>query len=98
MENIHDCLLTQHADPCLLATYSAFCRKFGHHSTPAEGERNWNEEAMSSMVNDLTGPIDGLIAFTASKETQVVDSFLKTTRTAEDKLSEWCLNTALNGR
>ncbi|OAQ67731.2 dynamin family domain-containing protein [Pochonia chlamydosporia 170] len=61
--------------------------KFGHHSTPAEGERNWNEEAMSSMVNDLTGPIDGLIAFTASKETQVVDSFLKTTRTAEDKLN-----------
>lgn len=69
------------------ATYSAFCRKFGNHSSEKKGPRNWNEEAMKCMVNDLTSPMDRVIAFTASREARIVNSFLQTTLSAEEKLS-----------
>jgi hypothetical protein len=39
------------------------------------------------MVNDLTGPVDDLIDFAASKEAMVVDIFLQATRAAERKIS-----------
>ena len=42
------------------ATYSAFCRHYGHYSTPAVGAHNWNKEAMEAMVTDLTEPWDNL--------------------------------------
>ncbi|KAJ3532728.1 hypothetical protein NM208_g8311 [Fusarium decemcellulare] len=42
------------------ASYSAFCRNFGDHSTPTIGTRNWNEEAIQGMVEDLETPWDDL--------------------------------------
>ncbi|KAK3381146.1 hypothetical protein B0H63DRAFT_474992 [Podospora didyma] len=39
------------------STYSAFCRKYGEHSTNgAGGYHNWNEEAIVCMANDLAEP------------------------------------------
>ncbi|KAK2054164.1 hypothetical protein LY76DRAFT_523077, partial [Colletotrichum caudatum] len=37
------------------ATYSAFCRQYGSHCTPAVGRRDWNQEAIAELVKDL-GP------------------------------------------
>ncbi|KAK6859171.1 hypothetical protein PG995_005024 [Apiospora arundinis] len=36
------------------STYSAFCRNYGNHRTPAVGSRDWNQEAIEAMVEDLT--------------------------------------------
>ncbi|KAK7995518.1 hypothetical protein PG990_014291 [Apiospora arundinis] len=35
------------------STYSAFCRNYGNHRTPAVGSRDWNQEAIEAMVEDL---------------------------------------------
>jgi cobalamin biosynthesis Mg chelatase CobN len=35
-------------------SFAAFCRKFGNHSTRVVGTHNWNEEAIESMVSDLS--------------------------------------------
>ena len=35
------------------STYSAFCRKFGVHTTGAGVSRHWNEEAIEEMVDDM---------------------------------------------
>jgi hypothetical protein len=35
------------------ATYGAFCRNNGDHSTPAVGKVNWNAEIISKMRDDL---------------------------------------------
>lgn len=42
------------------ATYAAFCRNFGTHSTKVVGYRNWNEEALKAMSEDLEEPWDNL--------------------------------------
>ena len=39
----------------MVASYSAFCRKYGDYHTDWAGRRIWNEEAMVGMVADLTG-------------------------------------------
>ncbi|KAK7964343.1 hypothetical protein PG988_011317 [Apiospora saccharicola] len=36
------------------STYSAFCRNYGNYRTAAAGYHDWNEEAMTAMVKDLT--------------------------------------------
>jgi hypothetical protein len=41
---------------CTTATYTAFCRNYGDHSTKAVGSHNWNEESIESMTRDLVGP------------------------------------------
>ncbi|KAB5551088.1 hypothetical protein GE09DRAFT_1174162 [Coniochaeta sp. 2T2.1] len=38
----------------ILPTYAAFCRNFGDHTTAVAGTRNWNEEAIGSMVLALS--------------------------------------------
>jgi len=40
----------------IAATYSAFCRNYGHYTTPAVGSHNWNEEAIEKMIRDLDAP------------------------------------------
>ncbi|KAF2266375.1 hypothetical protein CC78DRAFT_459505 [Lojkania enalia] len=37
------------------SSYSAFCRNYGTHFTNAIGYRCWNEEAIASMKNDMSG-------------------------------------------
>lgn len=49
-------------------SYAAFCRKFGDHYTAAVGSRNWNEEALESMVSDLKQPWQTLVRHITSKE------------------------------
>ncbi|KAH8664648.1 hypothetical protein BX600DRAFT_464800 [Xylariales sp. PMI_506] len=36
------------------ASYSAFCRNYGDHVTATIGARNWNQEAIRTMVIDLS--------------------------------------------
>ncbi|KAI0147476.1 hypothetical protein GGR57DRAFT_515724 [Xylariaceae sp. FL1272] len=36
-----------------VTSYAAFVRKYGAHNTPTVGRRNWNEEIIASMVNDV---------------------------------------------
>ena len=43
-----------------IATYSAFCRQYGHYKTDAVGAHNWNEEIIQAMVDELAEPWDGL--------------------------------------
>ncbi|KAI1339281.1 hypothetical protein F5Y15DRAFT_423997 [Xylariaceae sp. FL0016] len=38
------------------STYAAFCRQNGDYCTLAVGARNWNEEAIEAMSNDLAAP------------------------------------------
>jgi hypothetical protein len=48
---------TMHHEPnCLTASYSAFCRNFGNHTTEKVGTHNWNEEAIEQMTRELTTP------------------------------------------
>ncbi|KAK3903178.1 hypothetical protein C8A05DRAFT_43557 [Staphylotrichum tortipilum] len=41
-----------------LATYAAFCRQYGTHTTDAAGYHCWNEEAMGTINHDLADPWD----------------------------------------
>ncbi|KAH8883504.1 hypothetical protein GQ53DRAFT_699385 [Thozetella sp. PMI_491] len=43
------------------ASYSAFCRNFGDYCTPAVGRRNWNEEAIHTMVSDMRVPWQNML-------------------------------------
>ncbi|KAI1261517.1 hypothetical protein F5Y18DRAFT_440419 [Xylariaceae sp. FL1019] len=45
----------QHASSqwSVVTSYSAFVRKYGTHNTPAVGPRNWNEEIIANMVEDV---------------------------------------------
>lgn len=45
----------------MIASYAAFCRNYGDHTTAKMGYRNWNEEAMESMVSDLEDPWEGFL-------------------------------------
>ncbi|KAI1423392.1 hypothetical protein F5Y12DRAFT_757515 [Xylaria sp. FL1777] len=42
------------------ASYSAFCRNYGTHCTGAIGSRNWNEEIIQAMTDDLQPPWEEL--------------------------------------
>lgn len=54
------------------ATYSAFCRQYGYHSTGAVGLHNWNEEAIEGMVQDLSGPWQGLCSVLVRRNERTV--------------------------
>jgi hypothetical protein len=45
------------------SSYAAFCRNRGCHSTATIGWRDWNEEIIHSMVNDLSPLWSGLESF-----------------------------------
>ncbi|KAK4220911.1 hypothetical protein QBC38DRAFT_493173 [Podospora fimiseda] len=47
-------------DSWLHQTYTPFCRNYGDHYTPVPGYRNWNEEAIKAMSDDLHDPWDHL--------------------------------------
>ncbi|CEJ81031.1 hypothetical protein VHEMI01183 [[Torrubiella] hemipterigena] len=38
------------------ATYAAYCRHFGHYCSGVQPGRNWNEQIIHRMVNDLSTP------------------------------------------
>ena len=40
----------------VLASYAAFCRKYGDHTTAVIGSRCWNEEIIEGMTGDLAEP------------------------------------------
>ncbi|KAK1989740.1 hypothetical protein LX36DRAFT_594126 [Colletotrichum falcatum] len=42
-------------DWCCVTTYSAFCRQYGSYCTKTVGQRDWNEETIAKLVEDL-GP------------------------------------------
>ncbi|KAF6826582.1 Nuclear GTPase SLIP-GC 3 [Colletotrichum musicola] len=50
-----------------VATYSAFCRNFGNHSTPAVGQHDWNERIIHGMIDDLASPWERLCLFFQEK-------------------------------
>ncbi|KAK3937803.1 nuclear GTPase SLIP-GC [Diplogelasinospora grovesii] len=64
--------------------YSAFCANNGIHQTPKAGYHNWNEEAMSTMVQDLSEPWD---EFRSTLVNHLIDTF-----TSVDKLFDWASN------
>ncbi|EXF77774.1 hypothetical protein CFIO01_03095, partial [Colletotrichum fioriniae PJ7] len=41
-------------------TYSAFCRNFGNHHTPAAGWHDWNQEMICIMAGDVTPQWDSV--------------------------------------
>jgi hypothetical protein len=45
-----------HSSDKVLASYAAFCRKFGDYKTHAAGRHCWNEEIIEGMKMDLAGP------------------------------------------
>lgn len=63
------------------ASYAAFCRKNGWHSTGAIGSRNWNEEAIDKMARDLTTPWQGLKSTVENMHEGIIESI--------EKLTDW---------
>lgn len=76
------------ADKIPKATYSAFCRKYGNHSTPAVGHHNWNEEALSEMVTDLEDPWQDLAMSLQDLQLELVQSVETVTNAAIDMFGE----------
>ncbi|KAF4962888.1 hypothetical protein FSARC_9044 [Fusarium sarcochroum] len=67
-------------------SYSAFCRKFGNHFTPAVGAHNWNEEAMEEMVRDLESPWQELRAALQQRQDDLLSHVTIVTDTAIEQL------------
>jgi hypothetical protein len=66
------CPSVAHANCTKAATYSAFCQKYGDHSTNAVGPHNWNEEVIERMVRDLSAPWQGLRSILRSRNDRTV--------------------------
>jgi hypothetical protein len=58
---------------CTAATYTAFCRKHGHHSTSTVGSRDWNGEVIERMVGDLAAPWQRLRSMLQNQHKGIVD-------------------------
>ncbi|KAF4971538.1 hypothetical protein FZEAL_9822 [Fusarium zealandicum] len=67
------------------ASYSAFCRQYGDHTTPAVGSRNWNEEAIAGMVQELENPWQDLCVSLKQGQTDLVDHIISATNTATER-------------
>ncbi|KAK3322792.1 hypothetical protein B0H66DRAFT_475296 [Apodospora peruviana] len=56
-------------------TYIAFCGNYGNHYTSKVGPRNWNKEAMNSMVRDMKRPWDNFLALlTEERSAEIIAS------------------------
>ena len=71
-----------------VATYAAFCRHYGRHDTRAVGFHDWNEEVIQGMVNDLTGPWQGLRSALLSRHMHVSNSIESSTDGAIEYLGK----------
>ncbi|KAM0187534.1 hypothetical protein ACHAPI_011071 [Fusarium lateritium] len=70
------------------ATYSAFCRNYGNHSTDAAGRRHWNEEAMNRMVEDLERPWELLRVALEQRQSGLLNHAESITDTAIEQLEQ----------
>lgn len=43
-----------------LASYSAFCRNYGNHTTSTVGYHDWNDEAITAMIDSMETPWEHL--------------------------------------
>ncbi|XP_014552738.1 hypothetical protein COCVIDRAFT_109543 [Bipolaris victoriae FI3] len=55
------------------ATYSAFCRHKGDHSTQAVGYRNWNDEAIACLKKDLNSAWEAFVGILKGKLKELTD-------------------------
>jgi len=70
-------------------TYTAFCQHNGIYRTDAVGYHNWNEEAMTAMVRDVTAQWDTFmeqLQDRSSAITTFVDDALDSASTQLSKL------------
>jgi hypothetical protein len=72
--------------PSSLATYATFCQNDGDHVTQAVGSRNWNEEAITSLVLDLTDPWTNLIGQFQQKQRAIILGINAAAEEADDRL------------
>lgn len=70
------------------STYAAFCRHYGIHTTTAAGYRNWNEEAIETMVRDLSDPWDTFQRVLQDRSNMVVTFVRDALGSATDRLSD----------
>ncbi|KAI1275476.1 hypothetical protein F5Y07DRAFT_389933 [Xylaria sp. FL0933] len=56
-----------------VTSYAAFCRNYGTHCTRTIGWRNWNEEMLEQMTNDLNPPWEQLQISLDRQGEEIVD-------------------------
>ncbi|KAI1348075.1 hypothetical protein F5Y01DRAFT_228690 [Xylaria sp. FL0043] len=75
------------------ASYAAFCRNYGTHCTRTIGWRNWNEEMLEQMTNDLNPPWEQLQISLDRQGEEIVDFindiFEEAEEFLDDKLSDF---------
>ena len=73
----------------LIASYSAFCRQDGKHTTRAVGFRDWNAEVIASMIEDLDGPWGDLMAIRQQLEGELLAAVEDTIESSIRRLGEY---------
>ena len=69
-----------------LASYAAFCRKYGHHCTGVIGARNWNEEAIAIMLRDCQGHWETLLSALQVQSQNIISLIVGQMDWADDHL------------
>ncbi|KAI1307550.1 hypothetical protein F5Y03DRAFT_405608 [Xylaria venustula] len=57
------------------SSYAAFCRNYGSHCTAKIGLRNWNQEIIEEMTDDLNPPWEQL-QMTLDQKAEEIESFI----------------------
>ncbi|KAI0975511.1 hypothetical protein F4678DRAFT_417505 [Xylaria arbuscula] len=55
------------------SSYAAFCRNYGNHCTAKIGPRDWNQEIIEEMTNDLNPPWEQLQMTLDQKAEEIMD-------------------------
>jgi hypothetical protein len=68
------------------ATYAAFCRAYGIHTTGVAGYHNWNEEAIEIMCQELSDPWNTFEQVLGGRSTHITTSINSAVDSASNHL------------
>ncbi|KAM0739598.1 hypothetical protein ACQRIT_004782 [Beauveria bassiana] len=68
------------------ASYSAFCRQYGNHTTNAVGYHDWNGEANGQMARHMKSPWQTLISRAQAEEVRITEFLTSSTNYVAGKL------------
>ncbi|KAK3331432.1 hypothetical protein B0H66DRAFT_546532 [Apodospora peruviana] len=68
-------------------TYAAFCRAYGIHTTGVAGYHNWNEEAIETMVREISDPWNAFELVLDNRFTHITTSINDALDSASDHLA-----------